>query len=89
MHFHKWNVINSEFSAYDPESEPRLAFFIIERFDLAQLAERIEELIQPILDELGFELVDLVYQRESRGWVRGWIATKAASCWAWSNESVQ
>ena len=36
---------------------------------MAQLSERVEELVQPILDDLGLELVDLVYQRESRGWV--------------------
>jgi len=36
---------------------------------VAQLSERVEELVQPILDDLGLELVDLVYQRESRGWV--------------------
>ena len=36
---------------------------------MAQLVEQIEELVTPILDDLGFELVDLVFQRESRGWV--------------------
>lgn len=36
---------------------------------MAQIVERVEELIQPILDDLGLELVDLVYQRETRGWV--------------------
>ena len=36
---------------------------------MAQLVEQIEELVTPILDDLQFELVDLVYQRESRGWV--------------------
>jgi ribosome maturation factor RimP len=44
---------------------------------LAQLAERIEELVQPILDELELELVDLVYQRESRGWVLRFFLDKA------------
>lgn len=36
---------------------------------MAQVTEQVEALIQPILDDLGLELVDLVYQRESRGWV--------------------
>lgn len=36
---------------------------------MAQIVEQVETLIQPILDDLGLELVDLVYQRENRGWV--------------------
>jgi len=36
---------------------------------LSQLIEQLEVLVQPILDDLALELVDLVYQRESRGWV--------------------
>lgn len=36
---------------------------------MAQLTEKIEQLIQPILDELDCELVDLEYQREQSGWV--------------------
>ena len=36
---------------------------------MAQLTEQIEQLIQPILKDLGCELVDLEYQREQRGWV--------------------
>ena len=36
---------------------------------MAQIIEQLEELTQPILDDLGLELVDLVYQRETRGWV--------------------
>lgn len=36
---------------------------------MAQVTEQIEELVQPILDDLGFELVDLEYQREQRGWI--------------------
>ncbi|MEA3544080.1 MAG: ribosome maturation factor RimP [Thermodesulfobacteriota bacterium] len=36
---------------------------------MAQLSEQIEQLIQPILEDLGCELVDLEYQREQRGWV--------------------
>lgn len=35
---------------------------------MAQVVEKIEELIQPLLEDLGFELVDLEYQREQRGW---------------------
>ena len=36
---------------------------------MAQLAEQIEQLIQPILEDLGCELVDLEYQREQQGWI--------------------
>ena len=36
---------------------------------MAQLLEKIEELVQPILDDLKCELVDIEYQREQRGWV--------------------
>ena len=36
---------------------------------MAQLTEQIEKLVQPILKDLGCELVDLEYQREERGWV--------------------
>ena len=36
---------------------------------MAQVTEQIEKLIQPLLEDLGCELVDLEYQREQRGWV--------------------
>nr|WP_321370827.1 ribosome maturation factor RimP [uncultured Desulfuromusa sp.] len=36
---------------------------------MAQLLEKIEELVLPILEDLGCELVDIEYQREERGWV--------------------
>ena len=36
---------------------------------MAQIVEQLEKLVAPILDDLGLELVDLVYQRENRGWV--------------------
>ncbi|MDX2495241.1 MAG: ribosome maturation factor RimP [Desulfuromusa sp.] len=36
---------------------------------MAQLTEQIEQLIQPIMDDLGCELVDLEYLREQQGWV--------------------
>lgn len=32
------------------------------------VTDKIEQLIQPILDDLGFELVDIEFQREQRGW---------------------
>ena len=51
------------------ESELRLAFFIIQGMLVSQLTEKIENLIQPILDDLGCELVDLEYQCEERGWI--------------------
>jgi len=34
-----------------------------------QSTDKIEQLTRPVLDDLGFELVDLEYQREQRGWV--------------------
>jgi ribosome maturation factor RimP len=37
--------------------------------NVAQLIEQIETLVQPILDDLGLELVDLEFQRESHGMV--------------------
>ncbi len=43
---------------------------------MAQVLEQIEELIQPILDDLGLELVDLIYQRETRGWVLRFLLDK-------------
>lgn len=43
---------------------------------MAQLSERLEELVQPILDDLGLELVDLIYQREDRGWVLRFLLDK-------------
>jgi ribosome maturation factor RimP len=36
---------------------------------VAQLIDKVEELVLPIVEDLGFELVDLEYQREDRGWV--------------------
>lgn len=36
---------------------------------MAQLADKVEELILPIIEDLGCELVDLEYQREERGWI--------------------
>ncbi len=36
---------------------------------MAQVTEQVEQLVQPLLDDLGFELVDLEYQREQNGWV--------------------
>jgi ribosome maturation factor RimP len=33
------------------------------------LLQEVHEVIEPILQSQGFELVDLEYQRESRGWV--------------------
>ena len=35
---------------------------------MAQLTEQIESLVQPVLADMGLELVDLEYQREQRGW---------------------
>ncbi len=33
------------------------------------LRQEVREVVEPILQSQGFELVDLEYQRESRGWV--------------------
>jgi ribosome maturation factor RimP len=38
--------------------------------------ERIEALVQPILDDLGLELVDLEYRREGQGWVLRFLLDK-------------
>lgn len=35
---------------------------------MAQLMEQLERLIQPLLDEMNLELVDLEYKREQQGW---------------------
>ncbi len=51
------------------ESEPRLAFFVIWEFGLGHVVEKIEQLLLPVVEDLGLELVDIEYQREDRGWV--------------------
>lgn len=43
---------------------------------MAQVLEQIEKLIQPILEDLELELVDLIYQRETRGWVLRFLLDK-------------
>ncbi len=35
---------------------------------MATLTEQIADLVQPLLDDLGLELVDLEHKRESHGW---------------------
>lgn len=35
---------------------------------MSSVTDKIEHLIQPILDDLGYELVDIEFQREQRGW---------------------
>ena len=37
------------------------------KFD--KLLQEVRQVVEPILESQGFELVDLEYQRESRGWV--------------------
>lgn len=34
-----------------------------------KLLQEVREVVEPILQSQGFELVDLEYQRESRGWI--------------------
>ncbi len=46
------------------------------RLLVAQLIERIENLITPILDDLGYELVDVEYKQEERGWVLRFLLDK-------------
>ncbi len=59
------------------ESELRGSlFFISNEVGVAQVAEQIEALVGPILVDLGFELVDIVYQREERGWVLRFLLDK-------------
>ena len=48
---------------------PGSLFLLSKGSEVAQLTERIEQLIQPILEDLSCELVDLEYQRDQRGWV--------------------
>jgi ribosome maturation factor RimP len=36
---------------------------------MAQITEQIETLVQPLLDDLGLELVDLEYRNEGGGWI--------------------
>lgn len=57
------------FSVEPLKVSPAARFFCYQEFVMAQLLEQIEELAQPILEDLGLELVDLEYQRESHGWV--------------------
>lgn len=33
------------------------------------MTDKIEKLVTPVLEDLGYELVELEYQREQRGWV--------------------
>lgn len=43
---------------------------------MAQVTDQVEQLVQPILDDLKLELVDLIYQRESHGWVLRFLLDK-------------
>jgi len=43
---------------------------------VAQITERVEALVEPILNELGFELVAVEYQREEHGWVLRFLLDK-------------
>lgn len=36
---------------------------------MAQIIEQIEALVEPLLEDLGLELVDLEYKQDDRGWV--------------------
>jgi len=36
---------------------------------LSRIIEQIEQLVLPVVEDLGLELVDIEYQREDRGWV--------------------
>ncbi len=36
---------------------------------MSRVPERVEQLVLPIVDDLGLELVDIEYQREGQGWV--------------------
>ncbi len=47
----------------------RLAFFVIWESGLSRVIERVEQLLQPVAEDLALELVDVEYQREERGWV--------------------
>ncbi|HEY5673255.1 MAG TPA: ribosome maturation factor [Malonomonas sp.] len=43
---------------------------------MAQITEQVEALVEPILNELGLELVAIEYQREERGWVLRFLLDK-------------
>ena len=45
------------------------AFFIDRTIMTKSLIEAIEELTEPIISSEGLELIDVEYQKESRGWV--------------------
>jgi ribosome maturation factor RimP len=47
----------------------RLAFFVIWELRLSPVVEKVEQLLLPVVEDLGLELVDIEYQREERGWV--------------------
>ncbi|WP_020675934.1 ribosome maturation factor RimP [Geopsychrobacter electrodiphilus] len=36
---------------------------------MSRIIEQVEQLVQPVAEDLGLELVDIEYQREDRGWV--------------------
>jgi len=36
---------------------------------LSRVIEKVEQLVLPVAEDLGLELVDVEYQREERGWV--------------------
>lgn len=36
---------------------------------MSRVLEKVEQLLLPVVEDLGLELVDIEYQREERGWV--------------------
>ena len=36
---------------------------------MSQIVQQVEDLVLPVVEDLGLELVDIEYQREGRGWV--------------------
>jgi len=45
----------------------RLAFFVLEKTMRDEIQTQVEALIMPILDDFGYELVDLQYRKEGKG----------------------
>ena len=43
---------------------------------MAQIVDKVEALVEPILVDLGLELVDIEYQREERGWILRFLLDK-------------
>lgn len=64
-------LIDKSFLFWDFEKVSFAArfFYYLKKDDSVELTAKIEQLVDPLLEELGLELVDIEYRRESQGWV--------------------